>query len=389
VEGFSSILTLGAMRKEELAHHPRFNRGNSGNAFHNGANLLQSIQKYHDLIVSQIANSGSSDEITTRILDVVMEHMLNKEPHRRMEAKQIYLEIDNILCKLGPEVLQGDTAPPPTALARPSRPAHARSDPSPPSLAETPLTIDQCMEDRYACKMKLQRNPDVCSKVDKLRKNLNFRNHLFLIDDSPSMKKHHEDIVRAFTALSYVVKPLDRDGIELAFISSPQDVTRNKKTMRLIELVQGHTYESDSELMEDKLGKFFQEAVVRKLPQLTRYISFWRSTPLTVIVFTDGSWGADQNHAAGVQNPVINLMQTMKDRGVARTDVTIQFLRFGDDPHGKGYLSYLDKMGQDNNQDIVDTRTIEDNVVDILMSSISTVRDQNNNATDRSRSSAL
>jgi hypothetical protein len=279
-----------------------------------------------------------------------MEHMLNKEPQRRMEAKQIYLEIDNILCKLGPEVLQEDTGPPPTALVRPLRPTHGRSDPSPPSLAETPLTIDQCIEDRHACKMKLQRNLDVCFKIDKLRKNLNPRDHLFLIDDSPSMKKHHEDIVRAFTALSYVVKPLDRDGIELAFISSPQDVTRNKKTMRLIELVQGHSYDSDSELMEDKLGKFLQEAVVSKFSHLTRYISIFRNTPLTVIVFTDGSWGANQEHAAGVQNPVIDLMQTMRSRGVARTDVTIQFLRFGDDHYGKGYLSYLDKMGQKDNQ---------------------------------------
>lgn len=385
-DGFENIKTLGDLRKEELSHHPRFVGSNSGNSFHNGADTLRSIKEYYNLIMSQISGW---DEITPRILDIVMEDMLRKEPNSRLGSKQLYLEIDSMLCKLNPDASYEGTRRPPTRLAKRTRLAHSRSDATPPSLRDKTLTIDQCVEDRLACKLNRPRNDKVRSMIDNLRKSLGFRDHLFLIDDSPSMKQHHKDIVQAFTALSYVAKRLDRDGLELAFISSPQIVTRNKKTTRLIELVQGHSYDSDSELMEDKLGKFLQEAVVSKFPHLTRYISFFRNTPLTVIVFTDGSWGANQEHAAGVQNPVIDLMQTMRSRGVARTDVTIQFLRFGDDHYGKGYLSYLDKMGQKDNQDIVDTRTIEDNVVDILMSSISTVRDQNNNATERSRSSTL
>lgn len=349
-EGFDNMETLRYMRQEELLRHPRFLGSEYANAWHNGADSLDAVQQYHDLIVSQIRVKNSLDEITPMILNIVKENMLDKNPQNRLEPKQIEGAIDNVLRKHKPIIAQRDTKLSSSTSVRLHLPSHPRSGASPSSPIEMPLTIDQCIDDRNADKFSRRRDGQVRSTIDKLRRDLGGRDHLFLIEDSPSMQAYHDDIMRAFTGLSHVAKQLDPDGIELTFLSSPQSGTRSKRITALIEMVQQHTYENDSELMEDKLRKYLQESVLSKLSHLGRLKQLKRKAPITVFIFTDGNWGANQEFAAGVQNPIFDLMNTMRSRGVGRTEVTIQFIRFGNDRHGIEYLSYLDQMGQMANQ---------------------------------------
>jgi hypothetical protein len=98
------------------------------------------------------------------------------------------------------------------------------------------------------------------------------------------------------------------------------------------------------------------------------------TNPLSVIVFTDGQWGAGSD-GAGMQNPIRTVIETIKDRKLKRTQVMVQFLRFGETPDGIRHLRHLVKFGQENECDIVDTRPTTGNVCEMLIGSLSNGRD--------------
>lgn len=339
-EGMDNLDTFRMMRSDELWMNPRFRGSGFTQSFHDGATVLKAVfDKYH-LILAQLRDNGSVDKITPRILDLVIKHMLVVD-RERFTAKNVWCHMDKILNELRPEPGQDDAK---CDIRSPIR--HLERGGS--QRQTKSLTIDQCVQYRHDRKAETPPDRHVHSLVQKLVRNLGGRDHLFLIDDSPSMRLHHDDIVRVFTGLSYVARLLDPNGIELAFASAPSITERNTSTTALINVVQKHRYEQEPGLMEDKLEDFLQHAVIGKLHNnVTRRISsIYRKNPLTVFILTDGKWGTSRHQAAGVQNPILSLMEKMKDRRIARTKVMLQFLRFGDDPDGKMYLRHLDEMGQ-------------------------------------------
>ncbi|KAF2191004.1 hypothetical protein K469DRAFT_808050 [Zopfia rhizophila CBS 207.26] len=58
---------------------------------------------------------------------------------------------------------------------------------------------------------------------------LDGRDHIFLIDDSESMKPYWQTVIRVFKALAYIVKRADPDGIDLCFTSSAKPINRKNR----------------------------------------------------------------------------------------------------------------------------------------------------------------
>lgn len=345
-EGMDNFVTFRIMRYEELW---KWRESGYGQSFHKGgAKVLQSVRDTHQLILNQLDRNNRQDEITPRILDLVVKHMLVVERSRRFTAKEVWCQMDNILNDHEPEPGQNDTK---ISNVKTFIGSINRLDSQRRTEREPLLTVDQCVQYRNNMKSDPPTavDPTVHSHIQKLIKTLRVRDHIFLIDDSLTMSHHRDDIVRVFSGLSYVARFLDDDGIELAFISSPNEVKKSRSTSTLIDIIKAHSFEHEPGMMEAKLEDFVDNAVIKKLPnKLTRHLrSLYRKDPVTVFVLTDGRWGSpNSNQTGGVQNPILKLMNKMIALKIPRTKVMVQFLRFGDNRDGKTYLKHLDNMGQ-------------------------------------------
>lgn len=388
---YVNVDTFRNMRAEELMLNDRFRGSEYIQSYHDGSRHLKSVQDYYNLILNQLRVNNSADQVTPEILNVVMEHMLTTEPEKRLGPKQVEAMINSILNDHRPE-LGADKA------KNPASPPGGRLIPTQetPGTAEQQrkLTVDQCIQYQRMIKHGGSLDDWVDSTIKSLVKRLEGRDHLFLIDDSPSMETNREDVSRVFEGLAYVAKLLDHNGLDLAFMSSPRKMERKAKVRDLLKIISAQCYQHSPDMTEHRFDEFLEEAVVSKLRDPEAFTArlraalpsslLGRRAPLTIFVFTDGCWGTDGDPAAaGIERPIKKLMDKMKKCGVGRTVVTIQFVRFGHHLVGKRFLEFLDEMGQENDCDIVDTRSIEDDVVDIFMSSISMWRDRNNSMENR------
>lgn len=369
--GMSSIETFREMRVEELSNQKGFIETGYGQTFQNGSGKLRAVDDAYKLFYALAQENN--DEITPKMLEIAHSHMLENEPHKRLTAKQLQGSVGSALEKLKPEAGCSDSKHCITIGRRAKKlPEDGKKTPN---TRMQELTVDDCVKLRRDTRAKTRQDAAVMSVIQTLKKRLPGRDYLFLIDNSPSMSKHLAEVVHTFTGLATVARHLDRNGIELAFLSSPETMYRRRPflyhTGGLMELVEGIKYDHDPALTEHNLGLFIDKAITPKLPDRTglRSAMGWStSKAVTLFILTDGAWGVGHAEAAGVQNPINELIKTMSERRAHRPEVAIQFVRVGNDPDGIRYLQYLDdKMPMD----IVDTRSIDDNVFLMFMASIS------------------
>lgn len=222
------------------------------------------------------------------------------------------------------------------------------------SISETGslLSMQDAADYREAKKIGRRVNPRVEKVIEKLISNLEKRDHLFLIDDTESMKQYSDQIEVAFRTLAYIAKRIDPDHLELSFVSKPLPITRSRHTSGLITQLRQHLskHVSVTGRIESSLSTLITERIMRRLPHFFPVLGhFPRSKPITIFVFTDGKWGEGVQPGSGLTTPINNLMQEMKRCGLTRTHVMFQFLRFGDDVEGMKHLAHLDDFGKKEN----------------------------------------
>jgi hypothetical protein len=162
---------------------------------------------------------------------------------------------------------------------------------------------------------------------------------VFVVDDSKTMKTYCEEVKNTAEALMYLVKECAPNGIEMRFASKPEKVHKGRKGIRLrtstteLREMIGRRFDARSLgtcNMEPKLNNVI-DAVVRKGRQVS------------IIVLTDGVWErGSQAPGGGVEVTIQSLVKKMEKNSANRTDVSIQFVRFGDDEVGRARLTYLD-----------------------------------------------
>jgi hypothetical protein len=203
-------------------------------------------------------------------------------------------------------------------------------------------------------------DPQVQQLVNLLKENLNFRDHLFFIDNSQTMGSRAAEVQEAFSVLAYLAKLIDTDGIELAFASKPTNVHKHKDTSPLLEHFKYQRWDQIHGMFEHNLGELIDKVILPRLPSAapstfflpsfiqtkTRRLSRTKK-PVSIFVFTDGRFGEDLHKACGVENTIRRLMNECKERGISRTQVMIQLIRFGDNENGVRFLHYLDDFGRD------------------------------------------
>lgn len=182
----------------------------------------------------------------------------------------------------------------------------------------------------------------VTKTLQSLENSLRGRDFFFLIDTSSSMAVHKDDVRDALLIYAYIVKNLDPDGFEVSFTSENRIKKHTTSTSAVADFNK-QTWTGFA--FEDKFGTIIDK-VLDRISERGSRLSFHseRRSPKkqTIFVFTNGLWrGLDY-----IKNRVRNVIQTVLDRNLGRTQVVIQFVSFGSDREGLDQLEELDTFGR-------------------------------------------
>ncbi|KAL8896162.1 MAG: hypothetical protein Q9207_007843 [Kuettlingeria erythrocarpa] len=201
---------------------------------------------------------------------------------------------------------------------------------------------------------------------------LNQRDHIFLVDNSETMRQYKTQIAGVASLLAYIVKDSDDDGLDIHFTQSVYQ-TNSKKSTGISSAIHQQPYRGIPD-MRGRLGSILQEHINRfgalvspsrsrfgrqRSPQPQKRLSFY--------VLTDAKW-----QPGDVGKVIKDLVQRMKAKGLPKEHVGIQFIRFGDDPASIDKLDELDHgLGLNaEGMDIVDHTYWNGNVWKMLLGAV-------------------
>ncbi|VUC30682.1 unnamed protein product [Clonostachys rosea] len=429
-------------RTKETGLLSDYTKSGRGDCFHNGRDILRCVRDFGQHIRD---HGRRDDETTSQIFDLVLRELL-VEKDRRQPARSTYSAMKSIIDTeanrratsipsptngalarwdgsitgqpvVASPTLQEERASSYTSRTDPEvRSPHAVSEPGleisiaqhVSSLKESPKffpTIDDVR--KWIEKRRINGNTPELRGWNRVQAQLNGRDFIFVIDNSQTMQDY-EDQVKAFVhCLAKLVKRLDPDGAEIMCTSDPmnrakfkhatghsnfvtENFSRGRREHCNMELALENALDPIGDHLQDSTSKSSTwRASLRSLPG--RLVG--RRKPVTVIVFTDGVWGSSTG--GGAEKPIQALIGKMRDRGISRSTVAIQFLRFGSNPAGKRRLEFLDDALPNNERcsglpqesstllnnlstsDIVDTKPTTASIWDILIGPVDEHVDQN------------
>lgn len=183
---------------------------------------------------------------------------------------------------------------------------------------------------------------------------------LILVDNSKFMQGEKDEVIKVVAALAYLLKELDPDGIEVVCTSEPGNKKKFKTSKEVRNFVTNAFQQGreDQCAIETALGVVLREARLRLANGTSRgtILSIDRlrkgpfgqrsrasaSEALSILVFTNGVWDYSEGGLAGADQPIQGLINHMKLNNINRTEICINFVRFGADPRGIERLRFLD-----------------------------------------------
>ncbi|OTA62684.1 kinase-like protein [Hypoxylon sp. EC38] len=359
-------------RFQETQRFDSMARSGFAGCFHNGNEPLNAVTLMHAHILH---SKRHWDTITPEIVRLIQESMLLEPMGPRKSARDLLQRSERLLKEAEEKALEG-------GFIRRENPLPTPPVPALPSK----VTVEEVQQYRNDIKKHRPPNEYVATQCIVVQEKIKGRDQIFLIDDSKSMKtQHREAVSNTFIALSYLAKKIDEDGLDLFFTSQPSERFHKRRTSKLLSEVQQHFIRhpnSGTSGMEASMGQVI-DYIIKKLdnrpttftglPGIAQRLK--QQPRITLIVFTDGRWGNGSTNISGVVQEIQRLIDNVKSRGLGRTTVTIQFIRFGNDPESICRLKSLDEFGKDIDWDIVDTKSHEDHVPDMLIGSIDDIVD--------------
>lgn len=165
------------------------------------------------------------------------------------------------------------------------------------------------------------------------------------------MQREQAEVIKVVKALSYLLKQLDPDGIEVVCTSSPGTIERLKTATDIENFINkefrsGYDANCAIEIALDGVLETVRAKYLKQYrrSRLSRVSTFTNSRPptISIFVFTNGMWDHSETGTCGAENPIRGLMNEMILQRVPRTRVCFQFVRFGDSAVGKRRLQFLD-----------------------------------------------
>ncbi|KAK7994270.1 hypothetical protein PG991_015858 [Apiospora marii] len=418
-EGFTGIDCYEKARKAETSGIADIPGSGYENCFHNGLERLKCVEEAHQRAMGLLAKI---DDITPRMKELTESYMLvpsSRRPDPKTLHRHFTFEIQGQLRQAAAQdgsrppfsrlragfsdpprvppdlprldianldmnqdrprsaasVNNGGTASPVNLLAVSPVP-HISSNPSPvtPGTRKSEDSIyrlpEITVEDANAWLASKRRSP--IQGMEEVLQVIKDRDQLFVIDDSKSMAQHKAHLYLTIKALLAFACQIDPDRVEIVFTSDQTNVIRDK------------LFRGGPEYLARKVLDHFDNGTSGNIPTnmesklsdiLLRLVPVVGVKKTSVYVMTDAVWEPSSEPGGGVETTLRNLIGRLKHNRKDRHFVTLQFIRFGDDPDGLKRLKYLDdelatERGIDG-FDIVDYREHNDNVPHMLMGAYS------------------
>ncbi|KAK7746979.1 hypothetical protein SLS53_002167 [Cytospora paraplurivora] len=199
------------------------------------------------------------------------------------------------------------------------------------------------------------------------------------------MHPFKEQVINTFANLAHILEKADDDGLDVMCTSRSDRLEHDRRTERLVSFVRSSFRESTRNrcFIEASLN-FLISKVIQDLPsgagaQSKKRKGFmgligksYKGRPISIYVLTNGVWNSTQaTSTCGADGPILQLIREIKDRNLRRDQVSIQFIRFGNDETGIKRLTYLDDaLMKDTGLDIVDHKASTSDVWSMLVGSL-------------------
>ncbi|KAG8532871.1 uncharacterized protein KY384_002749 [Bacidia gigantensis] len=402
--GWTMVEEYRSRRQREIKR--KWNDLEDGDMFHDGEKLLNAVRDSHS---NFIQFRRESDFITQRVLHEVIVDCFDKTPAHRSEAQALWGRAQRILeeARLNLKNWHGSHAQDPPSITRlqvlkklpelespPFRelpPTHEVLDHEAPQTAPpedlSKNTGQRAPQDRHRTppnpprmslatviewRKKRKLNIKDAELPDAyLLEDLRNRDHAFLIDNSASMFEHKREAKKLLTAISYLVKNYDPDGVDLMFTQTSGGLRSEKGTTKLFEMLEDTQFMGITD-MQLKLGNILNAYKSKITGQQNSMLARRKilgsqkvARPLSLYIFTDGVWlpGSD------AEEPVRSMVATLKEHGLMQKQVGIQFIRFGHHVEAIRMLNHLDS-DLDLGIHLVDTEPSDGNIWKMLLGSI-------------------
>ncbi|KAL9086936.1 MAG: hypothetical protein Q9159_003897 [Coniocarpon cinnabarinum] len=210
------------------------------------------------------------------------------------------------------------------------------------------------------------------------------RDHVFLLDNSFTMRDHWKsvgDTVQLLSEILFTLRADDRIDVELVAKSDRRPgKCCKKKSRELKEFIEANKPPNfDSRQLNVGLGlseylRGYQSRISSRFNVIGSLLGRGKK-PLSLYVLTDGRY--QQN--SELKQPIRNILDTVAEKSGrephwprSRKYVGIQFIQFGHDPEGTRRLDELDKFTRVEKlwSDIVDTEPADGNVWKMLLGPI-------------------
>jgi len=152
------------------------------------------------------------------------------------------------------------------------------------------------------------------------------------------MAQHWENVAKTFEALSYIVKEVDKNGLDLYFTISPIVKIGEKTTTDMVTIVRNHKRKDEAASdIGHKLTPLLEE-YSRKLGEKR---ASWKSPikPLSLYILTDGVW--EENSSAA--EAITNVIRVLEEKKKSSTQIGIQLISFGTNRANLAKLKHLDE----------------------------------------------
>ncbi|KAK8139416.1 serine/threonine protein kinase [Apiospora sp. TS-2023a] len=189
---------------------------------------------------------------------------------------------------------------------------------------------------------------------DSIQRTLGGRDYIIVIDNSTFMQNHRGEVGKLAKVLSYLMKHLDPNGVEVYFTSNPKQKficeTSTKVESQLSRCFShGHNAHCQMEHTLDTVFKDVKSKLLRSgegQSSSSRHIrdrlTGAKASGVSIYVLTSGVWDRSEEGNCGVEKPIESLIAFMKTHELGRTEASIQFVRFGADARGIKRLTVLD-----------------------------------------------
>ena len=152
------------------------------------------------------------------------------------------------------------------------------------------------------------------------------------------MARYWLQVIALFEVLGYFAKKLDKNGLEMYFTVSTDKMSFSNTTGAVLHLknMRQTTFSNINVRLQHILGKY-QARLSQQRERKGRYRFGGAVKPLSLYVFTDGAW-----QSCDAVPPIEAMIERQKQLQLPKEQVSIQFIRFGDDPDGIKKLNHLD-----------------------------------------------